>query len=158
MARRPEPVQDLNWSRERALELGGAIVDLWAELVERLPELPVNRELEPERIREAVALDVPEEPLARSSCGAPARAHLRAVDVPRPPRLHGLRVGLRHGAWSPAALLAAGLNQNSGGWRLSPGATEIELHLMRWLASRFGLPFAAGGQLVAEGRPPTSWA
>ena len=33
-------------------------------------------------------------------------------------------------------LLAAGINQNVGGWRLSPGATEIELHLVRFFAEQ----------------------
>lgn len=152
MPRRPEPVQDLDWSRERAQELGGAMVDLWAELLERLPELPVNRELEPERIREAVALDVPEQPLEQEEL----LAHLRELTFeqsmyPGHPGFLAYVSGSGTVPGAPAAMLAAGLNQNTGGWRLSPGATEIELHLMRWLAARFGLPFTAGGQLVAGG-------
>src|SRR5918997_140519 len=150
MPRRPEPVQDLDWSRERAQELGGAMVDLWAELVERLPELPVNRELEPEQIREAVALDVPDQPLGQEEL----MAHLRDLTFeqsmyPGHPGFLAYVSGSGTVPGAPAALLAAGLNQNTGGWRLSPRATEIELHLMRWLAARFGLPFTAGGQLVA---------
>ena len=50
-----------------------------------------------------------------------------------------------------ADLLAAGLNMNLGGWRLSPGASEIERCLIRWLASAFGLPAEAGGLLVSGG-------
>jgi glutamate/tyrosine decarboxylase-like PLP-dependent enzyme len=50
-----------------------------------------------------------------------------------------------------ADLLAAALNQNVGGWRLSPAATEIELHLGRWFASRFGLPSTAGGYVTSGG-------
>ena len=50
-----------------------------------------------------------------------------------------------------ADLLAAALNQNVGGWRLSPGATEIELHLGRWFASRLGLPEGAGGYVTSGG-------
>ena len=50
-----------------------------------------------------------------------------------------------------ADLIAAGLNQNAGAFRLSPGATTIEEQLTRWLADRFGLPEGAGGQLVAGG-------
>ena len=54
----------------------------------------------------------------------------------------------------PAAateLLAAGLNPNLGGYRLGPGAAEIELHLTRWLAARFGLPDTAGGMVMTGG-------
>ena len=38
-----------------------------------------------------------------------------------------------------ADLLAAGLNMNLGGWRLSPSATEIELHLTETRGLRIGL-------------------
>ena len=50
-----------------------------------------------------------------------------------------------------AEFLAAGLNQCSGGYRLGPGAAEIELHLTRWLASRFGLPEGSGGMIMTGG-------
>ena len=50
-----------------------------------------------------------------------------------------------------AEFLAAGLNQCSGGYRLGPGAAEIELHLTHWLASRFGLPEGAGGMIMTGG-------
>ena len=51
-----------------------------------------------------------------------------------------------------ADLLAAGINQNLGGWRLSPAGTEIELSLGRWFAERFGLPRdTAGGYMVSGG-------
>ena len=50
-----------------------------------------------------------------------------------------------------AELLAAGLNPSLGGYRLGPGAAEIELHLTRWLAERFGLPEGAGGMIMTGG-------
>ena len=50
-----------------------------------------------------------------------------------------------------AELLAAGINPCLGGYRLSPGASEIELHLTRWLAERFGLPEGAGGMIMTGG-------
>ena len=49
-------------------------------------------------------------------------------------------------------LLAAGLNANVGGWQLSPAASEIELHLMRWFATElFGFPEGAGGLVLSGG-------
>jgi glutamate/tyrosine decarboxylase-like PLP-dependent enzyme len=54
-----------------------------------------------------------------------------------------------------ADLLAAALNQNVGGWMLSPGATEIEHHLTRWFAAQFGLPEGSGGLLVSGGAVAT---
>ena len=54
MAQRPEPVRDLDWSPERATELGESVVALWGELLGRLRELPVNREFDQGEIREAL--------------------------------------------------------------------------------------------------------
>ena len=40
--RSPEPVRDLDWDPAQARELTGAMLDLWAELLERMGELPVT--------------------------------------------------------------------------------------------------------------------
>lgn len=50
-----------------------------------------------------------------------------------------------------ADLLASALNQNVGGWRLSPAMTEIELHLGRWFAERLGFPDTGGGYITSGG-------
>ena len=63
MATPPPPVTDLAWSPDRARALGDAMVELWGELLERLPELPVNRPFTAADVAAAVALPVPEEPL-----------------------------------------------------------------------------------------------
>jgi glutamate/tyrosine decarboxylase-like PLP-dependent enzyme len=45
---------------------------------------------------------------------------------------------------------------NVGGFQLSPSATEIELHLMKWFARAFGLPpDTSGGLLVSGGAMAT---
>src|SRR3990170_73940 len=87
----------------------------------------------------------------------------RAVDLWQEflERLPGLPVATRANEWEVAGagtipgaaadLLAAGVNMNVGGWRLSPSATEIELHLTRWFAEQFGLPEGAGGLMVSGG-------
>jgi hypothetical protein len=60
---KPEPVTDLDWDPKRARELGEGALDIWEELLERLRELPVSRYEGVDRVRDAVALDVPEDPL-----------------------------------------------------------------------------------------------
>jgi aromatic-L-amino-acid decarboxylase len=50
-----------------------------------------------------------------------------------------------------ADLLASAVNQNVGGYCVSPGATEIEVALTRWLAARFGLGAGALGMFVTGG-------
>jgi aromatic-L-amino-acid decarboxylase len=149
---RPEPVRDLDWDPERARQLGEDAVDLWVELLARLPELPVSREFRADDLREALAIDVPDEPLERGEL----LGHLRTLMLdhsmyPGHPGFLAYVSGAGTVPGAAADLLAAALNQNGGGFRLSPGATTIEEQLMRWLADRFGLPAEAGGQVVAGG-------
>ena len=148
----PEPVRDLDWDPDRVRELGEDAVELWVELLVRLPELPVSRELRADELHEALAIDIPEEPLERGEL----LRHLRALLLensmyPGHPGFLAYVSGAGTVPGAAADLLAAALNQNSGGFRLSPGATTIEAHLMRWLAGRFGLPAEAGGHVVAGG-------
>ena len=82
--------------------------------------------------------------------------HLRSVMFdhsvyPGHPRFMGYITGAGTVPGAVADLLASTLNQNLGGWRHSPAATEIELHLGRWFASRFGLPASAGGMITSGG-------
>src|SRR5919107_1842586 len=63
MADRPAPVTDLAWSPEEARELGAGVLDLWTELLERLPDELVTRERAPLDTAAALALPVPEEPM-----------------------------------------------------------------------------------------------
>jgi glutamate/tyrosine decarboxylase-like PLP-dependent enzyme len=152
MAVRPEPVTDLAWDAGRARALGAEMVELWAELLERLPELPVSRPLRPGAVARAVALPVPEEPMAP----ADLVAHLRELAFeqsvyPGHPAFLAYIVGAGTVPGAAAELLAAGLNPNVGGYFLGPGAAEIELHVTRWLAGRFGLPDGAGGMVLTGG-------
>jgi glutamate/tyrosine decarboxylase-like PLP-dependent enzyme len=149
---RPEPFRVLDWDPDRARQLGEDAVDLWVELLARLPELPVSREFRADELREALAIEVPEEPLERGEL----LGHLRSLVLessiyPGHPGFLAYISGAGTVPGAAADLLAAALNQNGGAFRLSPGATTIEEHLVRWLAGRFGLPAGAGGLVVAGG-------
>jgi aromatic-L-amino-acid/L-tryptophan decarboxylase len=149
---RPEPVPDLDWSPERARQLGEDVVDLWAELLGRLGELPVSGDFRADGMRERLALEVPEEPLERGKL----LDHLRTLvfDGSIYPGHPGFMAYISGAGTVPGAaadLIAAALNQNHGAFRLSPGGTTIEEALTGWLARSFGLPEGAGGQLVAGG-------
>ena len=60
---RPEPVTDLDWDAGQARELTDAFVDIWAELLERMRELPVARPAAAADVARATAFPVPEQPL-----------------------------------------------------------------------------------------------
>lgn len=150
---RPEPLSDLNWSSERATAFAQATVELWTEYLGRLPDLPVVHPHTPAETRAAVlGRAVPDKPVSDDEI----LTHLRDVVFD-----HGAQTG--HGGFmafitgagtvpgAPASLLAAGINQNLGGWPLGPAATEIENHVLAWFAGRLGLPAQASGAFVTGG-------
>ena len=152
MPERPAPVTDLAWSAEQAHAFGEEVLGLWTELLERLPQLPVNREFDPLAVAAAVAPPVPEEPMPP----AELVAHLRELTFEQSllmghPGFFAYICGAGTVPGAAAELLAAGLNPCLGGWRLGPGAAEIELQLTRWLARQFGLPEGAGGLIMTGG-------
>ncbi|CAN5295210.1 aspartate aminotransferase family protein [soil metagenome] len=148
----PEPVADLNWKSDRARRFADGALDLWQEFLDRLAELPVTHGRSDEQVREAVALEVPEEPMGDEAL----LAYLRDVVLewsmyPGHPRFMAYISGSGTVPGAVADLLAAAVNMNLGAWRLAPSATEIELHVIRWFAEQFGLPEEAGGLFLSGG-------
>lgn len=146
------PADSLDWSADRARAFGHAAVELWAEFLERLRELPIARPRNVGSVREALLRDVPDEPVPE----AELLDHLRVLmmeqsTVTGHPGFMAYITGSGTVPGAVADLVAAAINQNVGGWRLSPGATELELHLMRWFARQLGLPNAAGGVVTTGG-------
>src|SRR5262249_28067117 len=103
-------------------------------------------------VRRGVVRAVPEEPLG----DAELLAYLRTVVLERSmyPGHPGFMAYISGAGTVPGAaadFLASAVNQNMGGWRLSPSATEIEIALVRWVADQSGLPETAGGLIVTGG-------
>ena len=149
---RPDPVPDLDWDPARAHAFGTRVLDLWTEWLERMPELPVTRTFDPAEVRHALDLPVPEAPMAEDDLLDRLRELTFGQSVPvGHPAFSAYIVGAGTVPGAVTELLAAGLNPNLGGYRLGPGAAEIELYLTRWLAARFGLPDGAGGMILTGG-------
>lgn len=148
---RPEPVTDLAWSADRAATFADRAVSLWVELLRGFSDgLPVARHESSAEVRAAVTMDIPDEPLSDEDL----EEHLRSVVLEHSmyPGHPGFLAYISGAGTVPgvvADLLAAGLNQNTGGWRLSPAATEIELCLLGWFAERLGIE--GGGGFVTSG-------
>jgi glutamate/tyrosine decarboxylase-like PLP-dependent enzyme len=148
----PEPVTDFAWDAAKARQLGGEVVEIWGELLERLGSLPVGRRANAAEVRAAVTRPVPNEPLSMEELLATLRSIvLEHATYTGHPGFMAYITGASTVPGAAADLLAAAINQNVGGWRLSPAATEIELHLGRWFASRLGLPETAGGYVTSGG-------
>lgn len=149
----PEPFKELDWDAKRARAFADGVADIWEELLERLPDMPVSRDWTAAQVREAVAIPVPDEPMSQEDL----LAYLRRVALEWSayqghPRFLGYISGAGTVPGAAADLLASGLNMNAGGWVLGPSATEIELALTRWFAQDvFGMPPAAGGELTSGG-------
>jgi aromatic-L-amino-acid/L-tryptophan decarboxylase len=150
--RPPDPVPDLAWDPDRARRFADQTVDLWTELLKRLPSLPVSGSWNTEQVAAGVVRPIPDEPLSEDELFEYLRSLVFDWSMyPGHPRFMAYITGAGTVPGAPADLLAAGLNMNLGGWRLSPSGTEIELALIRWFADQFGLPDSAGGFLVSGG-------
>jgi glutamate/tyrosine decarboxylase-like PLP-dependent enzyme len=146
----PAPVPDLDWSPARVRALGRDAVDLWAEVIAGLRHRPIGRDEPPEAVRTALLRNVPDEPLDTDEL----LSHLRelALEHSMYPGHPGFMAYISGSGTVPGAaadLLAAALNQNVGGWMLSPAATEIEQHVVRWLGTQIG--YRDGGGVVTSG-------
>ena len=150
---RPSRVPDLDWDPQRSREFGDRAMDLWQELLERMPDLPVSGRWTAKDVHEAIAIDVPDDPMPDDALFA----YLHDVvfdwsELSGHPRFMAYISGAGTVPGAAADLIAAGLNANVGGWQLAPAATEIELHLTRWFANElFGLPVGAGGLILSGG-------
>jgi glutamate/tyrosine decarboxylase-like PLP-dependent enzyme len=148
----PAPLRDLDWDPDRARRFAEQAAALYAELLERLPDLPVSRPWSREDVEAGVARKVPEEPTDDHDLLAYLREVLFDWSMyPGHPGFMAFVSGTGTVPGAVADMLAAGVNMNVGGWRLAPSATEIELQLVRWFADVFGLPPTAGGLMVSGG-------
>jgi aromatic-L-amino-acid/L-tryptophan decarboxylase len=148
----PQPVPDLTWDPDRARRFADRTVDIWEEFLRRLPTLPVAGRWTSDEVSAAMARPIPDDPLDEDEL----LAYLREMTFdwsmyPGHPRFMAYISGAGTVPGAPADLLAAGLNMNVGGWRLSPSATAIEVSLVRWFADQFGFPEEAAGFLVSGG-------
>jgi aromatic-L-amino-acid decarboxylase len=152
----PGIVSDLDWSPEKARAFGEQGLDLWVELLADLRSLPVGRSETPDEVRSAVLRDVPDEPLPVAELMDDLRGLVMEHSMyPGHPRFMAYISGAGTAPGAVADLLAAAVNQNVGGWMLSPAATEIEQHLIRWLGSEIGLPEGCGGIVASGGATAT---
>jgi aromatic-L-amino-acid decarboxylase len=149
---RPSPVADLDWSPKDAAALGHGAVDVWEQFLEALPDLPVHRGFSSQEVAAGVAWDVPDSPDSTEKLLADTRSLMLDWSMyPGNGGFFGYVSGSGTVPGAAADLLAAGLNNNAGGWRLGPGLTELELRLLRWFADRLGLPGTSGGYLTSGG-------
>jgi aromatic-L-amino-acid decarboxylase len=129
-------------------EEGAAALEWVASYLERLPELPVLAQIKPGELRARLPASAPEEP-------EPFAAVLRDLDEILLPALTHWQHPRFFSYFSVTAsepgilaeLIAASLNQVGFIWRSSPASTELELHVLGWLAELLGLPAGWHGHI-----------
>jgi aromatic-L-amino-acid decarboxylase len=152
MTERPEPRRDLDWDSGRARAFTDRTADLYEELLERLRDLPVTNRVTAGDVRDALAIEIPDEPTPDDELFAYLHDMVFQRSMyPGHPRFMAYVSGAGTVPGAAADLLAAGLNMNVGGWLLSPSASEIERHLTATFSRWFGMPAEAGGILVSGG-------
>jgi aromatic-L-amino-acid/L-tryptophan decarboxylase len=150
---RPRPVRDLSWPIERTRELGARALSLWGDFLEKLPGLPVSRVWKGRNLARELDLRVPLAPASLDDVmDTLKKLAFETSMYPGHPRFMAYVTGPGTVPGTIADLLAATINQNVGGYRLAPGATEMEQFLTRWFAQElFGLPATASGLMVSGG-------
>jgi glutamate/tyrosine decarboxylase-like PLP-dependent enzyme len=142
----------INIDREQFRAIGHELVDTLADLLADVGELPVAREQEPADINALLPRQLPEQGsdpgmLLRET----ARILIDRSTFTSHPQFYGYIIGSVAPIGALADLLASGINQNVGGWSLSPVATEIEKQAVRWIGEMIGFPASGSGLFVSGG-------
>jgi aromatic-L-amino-acid/L-tryptophan decarboxylase len=127
---------------------GRATLDWVERYLERLGDLPVLAQVAPGDIRSRLPAAPPEQ-------GEPFAAVLRDLDeiiLPgvthwQHPRFFAYFANTASEPGILAELLTAALNSVAFLWRTAPASTELELHVMDWLAQLLGLPKGRHGHI-----------
>lgn len=141
----PEPA---HWSAEEFRRHGHATVEWVARYLEQIEAYPVLSQVEPGEVRAMLPPHPPEQP-------EPFEAVLADLDrVVIPGITHwqspGFFAFFPSNASGPSILgelVSAGLGVQGMLWATSPACTELETHVLDWLAELLGLParFRSGG-------------
>ena len=143
----------LDLAPEEFRRLGHELVDRMAALLAGMRERPVTLGETPAEVRALLGR------AALPERGTAAAALLEEI-VPLlvehslyngHPRFMGYITASPAPIGALADLVAGIINQNVGGWELSPLASEIEAQAVRWIAELIGYPSGAGGLLVSGG-------
>lgn len=135
------PRETFHMSPEEFRRAGYATVDWVASYLERVGDLPVLSRVAPGAVREAL----PPSPPERGEPYDAVLADLDGVVVPglthwQSPGFHAFFPCNGSGPAILGELVSAGLGIQGMLWATSPAATELETHVLDWLAELLGLP------------------
>jgi aromatic-L-amino-acid decarboxylase len=120
---------------------GYAVVDWIAEYYKRVESFPVLSQVEPGEIRAGLTLEPPEhgEPF-EAILGDIDRLILPGITHWQSPNFFAFFPSNASGPSILGDLLSSGLSVQGMLWQTSPACTELETHVLDWLADMLGLP------------------
>ncbi len=132
--------------------MGHAAVEVVAEYLGALPNLPIHPDTTSREIRGKLDRELPVEGRDFGSL----LAEFRDVIVPATrhnahPRFFGYVASPGTAAAAYADLLASALNSNVTSWRSAPGPTELERVTIDWIKRIIGYPAGAEGLFISGG-------
>jgi aromatic-L-amino-acid decarboxylase len=138
---------------------GHAVVDWVADYQQRVESLPVCSAVKPGQIRASL----PAEPPSRGEPFDAILADVERLILPgithwQSPNFFAFFPANNSGPSILGELLSAGLGMQGMLWATSPACTELETHVLDWMAAMLGLPekfksFGAGGASSRTPRP-----
>ena len=149
-----EPVPHM--TPEQFRQHGHEVVDWIADYWSRVGSLPVRSQVSPGEVRESLPAAPPEQGEPFSAVLADLdRVVLPGVTHWQHPGFFGYFPANTSGPSVLGDLVSAGLGVQGMSWVTSPAATELEQHVMDWLADLLGLPAsfrstATGGGVVQD--------
>ncbi len=120
---------------------GYAIVDRIAEYFEKIDELPVLSQVQPDWLKNSLPASAPE--AGEDFAGVLSDVHrliLPAVTHWNHPNFHGLFSTSTSSVGVFGEMFAAAFDQKAMLWRTSPASTELEDVVLDWLRQMMGLP------------------
>ena len=138
---RMDDVDNYHMSPEEFKRFGYAVIDWIAEYQRRVEELPVLARVEPGAIRGSLPGNPPQqgEPFDRIIADID-RVILPGITHWQSPNFFAFFPANASGPSILGELLSAGLGVQGMLWATSPACTELETHVLDWMADMLGLP------------------
>jgi aromatic-L-amino-acid/L-tryptophan decarboxylase len=148
--------RNFHMTPEEFRKWGYAVVDWIAEYQKRVETLPVASQLKPGQVRSMLPAQAPEQGEAFQDILADIdRVILPGVTHWQSPNFFAFFPANTSGPSILGELLSAGLGVQGMLWATSPACTELETHVLDWMADMTGLPVrfkssGAGGGVIQD--------
>ena len=155
-AQSPEIPNSFHMPPEEFRKQGHALIDWIADYWDRVESLPVLSQVEPGELRKALPLHPPEQGESFEAMMRDVERHiLPGITHWQSPNFFAFFPANTSGPSVLGELLSAGFGVQGMIWATSPACTELETHVLDWVADLLGLPeqfksSGAGGGVIQD--------